>query len=75
MTKIEKRSLRHVSSVLGSFDTFPAYSMLTDAMSAAGVEDAVRSKIMEQFRALIFEQKEKVSEAKDWIDTIISEAD
>lgn len=73
MMKIQKKSLQHVSDTLKSFDTYPIYKTLIDAMTEAGIDNAVRSKIADKYQAAISEQSKKVSAAKDWVDTLISD--
>lgn len=73
MMNIQKKSLQHVSDTLKSFDTYPVYQALIDAMTGAGIDNAVRSKIVDKYQAAISEQSKKVSDAKCWIDTLISD--
>lgn len=73
MMNIQKKSLQHVSDTLKSFDTYPVYRALIDAMTEAGIDNAVRSKIADKYQSAIFEQSKKVSDAKDWVDTLISD--
>ena len=70
---IQKKSLQHVSETLKSFDTFPVYKALLDAMVEAGIENEVRSKITDKYQVAISEQSKKVSDAKGWIDTLITD--
>lgn len=65
--------MQHISDTLKSFDTSPIYSALIAAMTEAGIDNAVRSKIADKYQAAIFEQSIKVSSAKDWIDTLMSD--
>lgn len=73
MTNIEKKSLQHVSDILKSFDTYPIYSALSDAMKEAGIENSVSNKIIDKYCDAINEQSKKLYTAKDWINTIISD--
>lgn len=73
MMNIQKKSLQHVSDTLKSIDTYPVYSALIDAMTEAGIDNAVRSKIADKYRSAISEQIKKVSAAKDWVDTLIAD--
>jgi len=73
MMNIQKKSLQHVSDTLKSFDTYPVYSALIDAMIKADIDNSVRSKIIETYQTVISEQSKKVSSAKDWIDSLISD--
>jgi sulfur relay (sulfurtransferase) DsrC/TusE family protein len=75
MMKIQKKSLQHVSDTLKSFNTYPIYKVLIDAMTEAGIDNAVRSKIAHKYQAAISEQSKKVSDAKDWLDTLISDVE
>lgn len=73
MMNIQKKTLQHVSDTLKSFDTYPIYSALIAAMTEAGIENSVRSKIADKYNDAISEQRKKVNTAKDWIDTLISD--
>lgn len=73
MMKIQKKSLQNVSDILKSFDTYPIYKALIDAMTEAGIDNSVRSKITDKYQESISEQSKKVSVAKDWVDTLISD--
>lgn len=70
---IQKKSLQHVSETLKSFDAYPIYKAIIDAMTDAGIERNVRSKIADKYQAAMSEQSKKVSAAKDWVDTLISD--
>jgi predicted regulator of amino acid metabolism with ACT domain len=73
MTNIQKKSLQHVSDTLESFDTYPVYRALIDAMTEAGIENSERSKITDKYQTAISEQSKKVSVAKDWVNTLIAD--
>jgi hypothetical protein len=75
MMKIQKKSLQHVSDTLKSFDTYPIYKALIGAMTEAGIDNAVRSKIADKYQEAVLEQSKKVSAAKDWVDTLISDVE
>jgi hypothetical protein len=73
MMNIQKKSLQHVSDTLKSFDTYPVYKALIDAMTEAGIDNTLRSKITDKYQAAISEQSKKVIAAKDWVDTLITD--
>lgn len=73
MMKIQKKSLQHVSDTLKSFDTYPIYEALIDAMSEAEIDNAVRIKIADKYNAAISEQTKKVRDAQSWVDALISD--
>lgn len=75
MTNIEKKSLLHVSEILKSFDTFKIYRALSDAMTEAGIDNTVKSKISDKYQSAISEQSKKVDTAKSWVDTLISDTE
>lgn len=70
---IQKKSLQHVSETLKSFDTYPIYKAIIDAMTDAGIENNVRSKIADKYQAAMSEQSKKVSAAKEWVDALIAD--
>lgn len=72
-SQTQTKALQHVSKTLGSFDTYPIYKELINAMTECGIENSVRSKIMKKYESAVFEQKEKVSEAKSWVDAMIND--
>jgi len=71
--KIQKKCLQHVSGILKSFDGYPVYKALIDAMTEAGIQNSVRTKISNKFQEAFSEQNKKVSDAKDWVDTLIND--
>lgn len=73
MMKIQKKSLQHVSNTLKSFDTFLVYRALSDAMTEAGIDNKTSMEIIEKYKEAINKEEKKVTDAKDWIDTIISD--
>lgn len=73
MMNIQKKSLQHVSDILDSFDIYPIYSALIDAMLQANIDTEIRSKIMEKYQIAISEQSKKVSIAKNWVDVLITD--
>ncbi len=73
MMNIQKKSLQHVSETLKSFDTYPVYKALIDAMTEAGIDNAQRSKIADRYQSAMSEHSKKVSAAKDWVDTLIAD--
>ena len=73
MMNIQKKSLKHISDTLKSFDTYTVYNTLNTAMSEAGIDTTIRLKILDEFQNSFLEQSKKVSEAKDWIDILITD--
>lgn len=73
MMNIQKKSLQHVSDTLNSFDAYPIYKALIDAMTEAGIDQAVRSKIADKYQDAVSKQSKKIIDAKNWIDTLISD--
>jgi len=73
MMNIQRKTLEHVSEILKSVDTYPVYNALITAMIDAGIENSIRSKIAEKYQTAMHEQTKKVSDAKCWIDTIITD--
>ena len=73
MTNIQKKSLQHISELLKSVESYPVYTAITRAMEEAGIEPKVSKKITDKYQEAMSEQTKKVREAKDWIDTMITD--
>jgi hypothetical protein len=73
MLNIQKKSLHHVLETLKSFDTYPIYKAIIDAMTDAGIENNVRSKIADKYQTAMCEQNKKVIDAKEWVNTLITD--
>ncbi len=73
MTNIQKKSLQHISELLRSVDSYPVYSAITRAMEEAGIETKVINKVTDKYQEAMAEQTKKVSEARGWIDTMITD--
>ncbi len=71
--KIHKKSLQHVSKTLDSFDKYPTYKSINIVLTEAGIDNALRLKILDRYETDMEEQAKKVRDAKDWVDTIISD--
>ena len=74
MTNIQNKTLQHISETLNAFDSYKLYRALVDAMTEQGIEYSVRSKIAEKIQVVISEQSKKVSDAKEWVNALISDA-
>jgi hypothetical protein len=73
MTNIQKKSLQHISELLKSVESYPVYTAITRAMEEAGFGPEVRKKITDKYQEAMTEQTKKVSEARGWIDTMITD--
>ena len=73
MTNIQKKSLQHISELLKSVDSYQVYSAITSVMEKEGVDPNVRKKIADKYKETMNEQTGKLSEARDWIDTMITD--
>ena len=74
MMNIQKKTLRHVSNILNSIDTYAVYKELNDAMIEAGIDQSIVNKILGKYQSAIYEQStKKVMDAKSWIDEMISD--
>lgn len=73
MKNIQKKSLQHISNTLKSVDTYPIYSVLIKAMIEAGCSNSDRTKILEKYQTAMSELMDKVREAKNWADAIVSD--
>ena len=73
MTNIQKKSLQHISELLKSVDSYQVYSAITSVMGKEGIDPKIINNVIGKYKEAMNEQTEKVSEARDWIDTIISD--
>lgn len=73
MTNIQKKSLEHISKVLKSFDTYPVYRTVIEVMDKEEIANGVKTIIGEKVLEAMDEQKEKVTEAKEWVDSLIED--
>lgn len=73
MNSLEKKSLQHIAKTLGRYDAYDVYSLLNNMLKEEGIEQNVRSDIMEKYQTEIHKETAKVNEAKEWVDTLLSD--
>jgi len=75
MEKLYKKSLEHISLTLKSFDTYSPHSALIKAMEIAGIDNTTRSQILDKYDTAFVKEFQKVRDAQNWVDVIISDLD
>ena len=73
MMNIQKKSLQHVSEKLKSFDNHEVYRVIQKALKESGVSSEIDKVVMDAYQKGFNEQYQKVKDAKEWIDVIISD--
>ena len=75
MSKLQTKSLQHVSTLLQSYDTYPTYKSLNDIMDKLQVDNTTKHRIMNTFQDEIRKETSKIAQAKEWLETVISDID
>jgi hypothetical protein len=75
MSKLQKKSLQHVSDLLKSYDTYPTYKALNDILDELQVDNTMKHRILNKYQDEIRKETSKISQSKEWLDTVISDID
>jgi len=70
---IQKKSLQHVSKILRSVDSYPIYRALSEAMKEAEIDNGIMLGILNVYQEAMSNELNKITDSKDWIDTLISD--
>ena len=73
MMKIQKKSLEHASKVLKSFDTFPIYNAVSNALKEAEIPDVNKQLILKVLQEESYKLKQISEDAKNWIDAVTAD--
>ena len=73
MTKTQLKALKHASQLLNETDTSPVYSKLSSTLMELKVNTEIQRNVLRAYQEAIGPTVRKISEAKDWIDTILSD--
>ena len=73
MNNTQKKALQYVSEILKSVDSSAIYMALVDAMTGVGIDNEMRNEIWRRVDKVVYAEINKASEAKEWIDGIISD--
>ena len=71
--KIQKKSLEHASNVLKTFDTYPIYDAVSDALKKAEISEDNKRDILKALQTESYKLKQISEEAKNWIDAVIED--
>lgn len=71
--KFKKKSLEHVSNILGTFDTYPIYNAVYDVLEKSEISDANKKDILNVIQTESFKLKQISDDAKNWVDAIIED--
>ena len=73
MMSIQKKSLQHVSKTLGAVDSYEVYRAIQKALTENQVSKEVDKAVMDAFQKSFNAQFDKVKEAKEWVDVLLSD--
>ncbi len=73
MMSIQKKSLQHISKTLGAVDSYEVYRAIQKALTENQVPKEVDKAVMDAFQKSFNSQFDKVKEAKDWVDVLLSD--
>ena len=73
MTNIENKAPTHVSNTLGEINNYNVYKALNSALEEFKIDANSKVRIMDRYKTAMQVEMKKVSEAQDWIDTLISD--
>lgn len=73
MMKIQKKSLAYASNVLKSFDTYPLYEAVNEALIQKNVIPVEREYILSALQKESSKLRQISDEAKEWIDAVIDD--
>lgn len=71
MTDIQKKALEHVKKLLSSYDTIQVYMAIKNALKNEGVSDESINKILDKYQDARNVQYQKLTESKDWIESLL----
>ena len=70
---LKTKTLAHVSGLLDGFDIYPAYSKISDILIKLDIENPQRNQILDALCDETTKLKKIVSEAKDWVNSLIED--
>lgn len=73
MTGIEKKSLQHVSNLLGATNSHEVYGVLYFELNNLKIDKGEASRVLETVRVVLQEEINKAKDAKEWIDVMLKE--
>jgi hypothetical protein len=76
MVNIQKKSLQHVSKLLTDFNSYNIYSSLSSVLDKLTIDAEVKKSILGEYGAFqqsLNTEKLKITEAKEWIKSILED--
>lgn len=75
MDNLKIKALKRVKELLDDYNSYPTYKHLKSVMEELDIEDKKEKLILKEFDNSIREQSMKITEANNWVCTIISNKD
>jgi hypothetical protein len=69
---LQNKALQHVKTLLDSYEPYPLFSALMEALKKEGISEDKRDAIMKVYYNYISEISKPINEAKSWIEVIIN---
>ena len=74
MTQTQAKAIQEAFDLIHSFETYDVYKKMKDNAIEQGVEEPVFSKIWGAGESRLTKEKEKLSQAKDWLRVILNDS-
>jgi hypothetical protein len=73
MTGIEKKSLQHVSNLLGATNSHKVYGLLYEELTNLKIDKDEASRVLKTVQVVLQEEINKAKDAKEWIDSMLKD--